>query len=80
MSSSKIPNNIDYSFLILKNSYKIEEFVNKYGIFLTDAQQFWEKYKYLFEHLPEEKQKEIFEALCEIEKACIELLTNREGW
>jgi hypothetical protein len=70
---------VDYSYLILKNSDKVEDFINKYGIFFTDAQQFWDKYKYLFEYLSEGKQKEIFKALCEIEKYCIKLLTSEEG-
>lgn len=79
MNNLKIPNNVDYSFLILKNSDKVESFIKKYGIFVTNAHYFWQTNKHMFEKLTKEKQREIFKALCEIERYCIELLTSTEG-
>lgn len=65
---------IDYSYLVLKNAEKVHDFIEKYGIFITNARQFWETYKKAFEKFPKAKQEELFNALCEIEKECLSLL------
>ncbi len=78
MNNLKIPNNVDYSFLILQSSEKVYRFIEEHGIFITNARDFWELNKHMFENLSEGKQKEIFDALCTIEEVCIELL--KEGF
>mgnify|MGYP000486196326 CR=1 FL=1 len=71
--------NIDYSFLIIQNREKVYQFIQNYGIFVTDAHHFWESNKYIFKKFSEEKQKEIFNALCEVEEVCLSLLTSGGG-
>ncbi|MCR2043226.1 hypothetical protein NSA23_03745 [Anaerosalibacter massiliensis] len=67
-------NNIDYSYLILKNVERIYSFIEKHGIFITDARKFWEDNKDNFDKLPNEKKIKLFNALLEIEEICIDLL------